>query len=384
MNGDADLTTAAAHESSSPFDLLVALARHWKLLLLGPLAAGVVAVAATYLVQPTFTARTTFLPPQSPNSASSALASLGALANVAGGAAGIRTPADQFVALMQSTTVQDSMIDRFDLMKRYEKELRSDSRLSLGQNSRVSLSKRDGIITVEVDDESPQRATEMANGYVEELRRLSSTLAITEAQARRTFFERQLAQTRDRLAAAQVALQASGFNAGALKSEPRAAAEAFAKLRAEATAADVRLQSLRSSLVDGAPEVVQQQAALSALRSQVSKMESETIKDGGVDYITRFREFKYQETLFDLFSRQYELARVDEAREGMLLQVVDVATVPDRKSKPRRALVGVGTTLGTAVILVLWVLGADALRRLRTQPEGAQRLDQLKQAVRGG
>jgi uncharacterized protein involved in exopolysaccharide biosynthesis len=378
-------TTAQPRQELVPaFDVLLALAKRWKVLLLLPILAGGIAVAGSYLIAPTFTARTSFLPPQQQNSAVGALASLGALASVAGGAAGLRTPADQFVALMQSTTVLDKMIERFDLIKLYEVDLRVDARRNLGENSRVALNKRDGLISVEVDDLSPQRATDMANAYVEELRRLSSTLAISEAQVRRSFFERQLTQTRDKMAAAQVALQASGFNAGALKSEPRAAAEAFAKLRAEATAAEVRLQALRGALVDGAPEVVQQQAVLSALRSQVLKMENETDKNVNADYIGRYREFKYQETLFELFSRQYELARVDEAREGALFQVVDAATLPERKSRPKRAMIGIGTTLAALSVLLVWVLGYEAWLQMRQTRQGAHRLAQLRQALGRG
>jgi uncharacterized protein involved in exopolysaccharide biosynthesis len=112
-------------------------------------------------------------------------------------------------------------------------------------------------------------------------------------------------------------------------------------------------------------------------------MEAETDKGASGDYISRFREFKYQEALFELFSRQYELARVDEAREGALFQVVDVATAPERKSRPSRTLIGLGTTAGALVMLSLWVLAADALRLLRSQPERAERLSQIKRALRG-
>lgn len=332
-----------------------ALLERWKLLVFGSLTAGLVALAISFAVPQTYTARTSFLPPQQQGAAASALNSLGALANLAGGG-GIRTPADQFVALLQSARVQDRIIDQYKLVDVYDVRFRVDARRELAENTRVSLSKRDGIIAVEVDDNSPQRAADMANTFVNELQLLTATLAITEAQQRRVFFERQLTQTRDRLAAAQASLQASGFNAGALKSEPKAAAEAFARLKAESTAAEVRLQGLRGSLVDSAPEVVQQLSIVNALRAQVSRTESEVGNNSGADYIGKYREFKYQETLFELFSRQFELARVDEAREGSIIQVIDVAQPPERKSKPRRAVVAVMTTLGAAFALAVMIL----------------------------
>ena len=137
---------------------------------------------------------------------------------------------------------------------------------------------------------------------------------------------------------AQQALQASGFNVGALRAEPRAAAESYARLKAEITAAEVRTQVLRGSLADSAPEVQRQLAQLSALRAQLARLEQATDTNVGPDYLTKYREFKYRETLFELFARQYEIARVDESREGALIQIVDPAVPPEYKSKPKRAV----------------------------------------------
>ena len=373
MNDETDSSPQAPQRSV--FDLTETLLRRWKLLVFGPLAVGLLALGISYLVPETYTARTSFLPPQQQGAAASALSSLGALANLAGGG-GIRTPADQFVALLQSAKVQDRIIDRFKLIEVYDVRYRADARRGLTDNARVSLSKRDGIIAVEIDDHSPQRAADIANAFVDELQRLTATLAITEAQQRRVFFERQLTLTRDRLTAAQVALQGSGFNAGALKSEPRAAAEAYAKLRAETTGAEVRLQALRGSLVDTAPEVSQQIAIVTALRGQLARAETESDSGAGADYISKFRDFKYHETLFDLFSRQYELARVDEAREGALIQVIDSAQPPERKSRPKRANAAVLSTLGAAAVLTLWVL---LRRRWRELP--LEQTERLRRAL---
>jgi len=361
-------TPEAAYDEDdgiSLFELLALLGQHLKLLIAGPLLAGLAALGITYLIAPTFTATTTFLPPQQQQStAASALAALGPLAGLAG-AAGVRTPADQYVALMQSVTVSDRMIDQFKLVETYDQKFRVDARKELASNVRISVGKKDGLITVEVDDKSPQRAADMANRYVDELRRMTSTLAISEAQQRRAFFERQLQQTRDKLTTAQQALQASGFSQGALKAEPKAAAEGYARMRAEVTAAEVRLQIMRGNLVDETPEVRQQQAELSALRAQLSKLEQAGDASGGPDYVGKYREFKYQETLFDLFARQYELARVDESREGALIQVVDVALPPERKSKPKRALTAVATTLAALLLIATFVLVRNSWRQRR-------------------
>ena len=361
-------------------DMLITLAALWKSMLLVPLAAGCIALGITYLIAPTFTARTSFLPPQQGGAASTALSSLGALANLAAGG-GVRAPADQYVAMLQSTTVLDRMIDRFDLQKVYDRDYRFEARRELADNTHIVLSKRDGIIAVEIDDGSAKRAADMANAYVDELRSITARLAITDAQQRRVFFERQLTQTRDRLVAAQVALQGSGFNQGALKAEPKAAAEAYARLKADATTVEVRLQALRGSLVDNAPEVVQHQATLAALRAKLASAEQASSGTGDADYIGKYREFKYQETLFEQISRQYELARVDEAREGALIQVIDPATQPEKKSKPKRARWALLAMAAAALAWTVWIVAAERWRRLVAAPGGAADVNRLKRAL---
>ncbi len=363
-------------------DLALPLLLHWKLLVFGPFFAGMAALGITYLIQPTFTSRTVFLPPQQQQSAAaSALASLGALSGLAGAAAGVKSPADQYVALLQSTTVADRLIDEFKLMQVYERDYRFEARKELAKNVRISLGKKDGLITVEVDDIDPPRAAEMANRHVDELRRLTSQLALTEAQQRRLFFDAQLKKTRDALTQAQLQLQASGFNPGALKAEPKAAAEGYARLKAEVTAAEVRLQTLRGNLSDTTPEVQNALGMLGALRAQLGKVETSTHPSGGPDYIGKFREFKYQETLFDLFSRQYELARVDESREGALIQVVDEAKPAERKSKPKRAITAVATTLAALLLLAGFVVSRHFWRQSLARPERAAKLAQLRSAL---
>lgn len=345
-------------------EMLGGLREQLRLLILAPLIVGALALGITGLIAPTFTATTTFMPPQQAQSgAASLLASLGPLAGLAGGSTALGNSADRYVALMQSVTLSDRIIDQFKLIDVYEAKFKVDARKSLSENVRITVGKKDGLISVAVDDGSPQRAAAIANRYVTELRAMTQTLAVTEAQQRRVFFEQQLALSRDRLVVAQQALQSSGFNAGALKAEPKAAADAYARLKAEGTAAEVKLQTLRGSLADGAPEVIRQQAELDAVRSQLARAEQATVSTGGPDYIGKYREFKYQETLFELYARQFEIARVDESREGSLIQVVDPAAEPERKSKPKRVITALACTLATLLLLVAFVLVRYALKK---------------------
>jgi capsule polysaccharide export protein KpsE/RkpR len=221
----------------------------------------------------------------------------------------------------------------------------------------------------------------MANAYVEELRRMTSVLAVSEAQQRRVFFEKELKEARDQLARAQQELQASGFNVGALRAEPRAAAESYARLKAEITSAEVRAHVLRGSLADSSPEVQRQLAQLSALRTQLARLEQASNANVGPDYLTKYREFKYRETLFELFARQYEMARVDESREGALIQVVDVAVTPEYKSKPNRLLIAVAATLLSLLLLGMFILVRQFWRNTAADPEGADKVARLRAAL---
>jgi uncharacterized protein involved in exopolysaccharide biosynthesis len=366
-------------------DLALPLVQHWKLLLLGPLAVGLAALGITFAMPKTYQSKTVFVPPQQQQSAAAAaISQLGALSGLAGAAGGIKTPADQYLALLQSATVADRVIDAFDLMKVYDVEYRFQARKELESNARMTLGKKDGLITIEVEDESAQRAAGMANLYVEELRLLTSRLALTEAQQRRVLFETQLKQTRDQLTKAQQVLQASGFTQESLRADAKASAEGYARLRAEATAAEMRLQALRRGLSDTTPEVQQALSTVGALRTQLARLAETTDLTGAADYVSKFREFKYQETLFELLARQYELARVDESREGALVQVVDEAKPAEYKHRPRRVLIAAAATLASLILLAGFLWTRHAWRNASQRPDTATKIADLRSAWRRG
>jgi uncharacterized protein involved in exopolysaccharide biosynthesis len=370
---------AAEDEEISLLDLLQTIADHLRLLVLGPLAAGMIALIGSFLITPTYTAITQFLPPQQQQGAAAAmLQSLGSLGGLAGAAAGIKNPSDQYIAFMKSRSLQDAIIDRFDLMKKWELELRQDARMRLEGSVRITSGK-DGIIDVEVDDEDPVFAAAMANAHVEELRILMNRLAVTEAQQRRQYFEQQLQKAKDNMVKAEQALKATGVNSTAIKSSPEAAVGAVAEIQARIAAQEIKIGSMRGYLTESAPDFKQALTELSALRAQLSKLEAGGQgSSSGSDYIARFREYKYHETLFELFAKQYELARADEAREGAVIQVLDIATPPDRKSKPKKALIAVITTLAVGFALLLFVFVRQALRNAAKDPESSNKLQQIK------
>ena len=371
----------------SLLDLLQVVAENLRLLIVGPLAAGLLALAYTFTIAPTFTASTKFMPPQQQQSGAAAmLSSLGALGGLAGAATGIKNPADQYVAFMKSRSVLDAMVDRFKLMDRYEAKFREDARKTL-ETSSVIASGKDGLISVDVDNKDPQVAAQLANAYVEELGRLLNRLAVTEAQQRRLFFEKQLANAKDNLVKSEQALKASGVNSSVLKASPTAAVEGLAKLKAGITAQEVKLASMRGYLTETAPDFKQAQTELAAMRGQMARAESEEPAAAGAkgadsDYISKYREYKYHETLFELFAKQYEMARVDESREGAVIQVLDPAQPPEKKSKPKKATSALMTTLATGFALLLFIFIRQAWRNAAANPQTAAKLTALRASVR--
>ena len=362
-------------------DLLQVLADNLRLLLLGPLAAGLLALGITFLIPPTFTATTRLMPPQQQQSAASAmLQGLGALGALPGVASALKNPADQYVAFLKSRSVQDALIDRFKLEQRYEARYRDDARTALASNVSVASGK-DGLITIEASDPDPVFAANLANAHVEELSRLMTRLAVTEAQQRRVFFEKQLAGAQEKLIQSEQVLKSSGVNSNALKASPQAAVEGLARLKAGIAAQEVKLATMRGYLTASSPDFKQAQTELSALRGQLARAErADPVSEGDSDYVAKFRDFKYHETLFELFAKQYEMARVDESREGAVIQVVDPAQPPERKSKPKKAQIAVATALGAGFALLVFVFLRQALRGAAQAPDAAGKVARLRSA----
>jgi tyrosine-protein kinase Etk/Wzc len=363
----------------SLLDLLQVIVDNLRLLVLGPLVCGLAALGYSFTIPPTFTAKTQFLPPQQQqSSAASMLASLGALGGLAGAASGIKNPADQYVAFMKSVSVQDALIERFKLVEKYEAKLNSDARMALTGSVRLASGK-DGLISVEVDDKDPRFAADLANAHVEELRKLLGRLAVTEAQQRRMFFEKQLQTTKENFTKADLALKSSGINGSVLKSSPASAIEAVARLKAGISVQEVKLGTMRNYLTESSPDFKQALSELASLKSQLTKAEKEEPASQGVsDYVARYREFKYQETMFELFAKQFELAKLDESREGAMIQVLDIAQPPERKVKPKKAMIAVIATLASGFALLLFVFIRSALKSASQNQENQNRLSALQ------
>ena len=393
--------TPQAEAEVSVLDILALLLERKRFIMRFAIGAAVLTVVVSLLLSNRYQAETVLLPPQQNSSVGSALlgqlggmGSLGSLASLASGSLGIKNPADMYVSLLTSRTVEDAMIQRFDLMKEYKEKRLSDTRKDLERNTTAVAGTKDGLIRLTIEDRDPKRAAELANGYVEEFRKLSASLAITEAARRRLFFERQLQQAKDKLTEAEEAMTKTEQSTGVLQidSQARALIESAAVLRGQVVAKQVQIEGMRSFATDNNPSLVLAKQELAALESQlehVAGSQSDTGSDinlskgrvtqSGMEYLRRFRDLKYQETVFELLAKEFEVAKLDEAREGSIIQVVDAAVPPDKKSSPHRTLIVLATTVLSFFVAAFWIFLRESSGRAFELPENRQRLEAIKQ-----
>ena len=240
----------------------------------------------------------------------------------------------------------------------------------------------------------------MANAYVDGLHDLMSHLAVTSAAQRRMFFEQQVMQVKEKLADAEVALEETERKTGIIQPQGQAQAviATIMQLQAQISASEVELGALRTSATDQNPEVITLQSQLAALRAQLTDFEKGNPESAAMDenvltptsqvpaasleYLRRMRDVRYQETLFEFMTRQYEMAKVDEAKQGQMIQVVDPALVPERRSWPPRTLLTLLAFILGAMFSSFWVILQSAYRHTTQDPETAMKMHQLRQMLR--
>ena len=349
------------------------------------LGAAIVALVVAFLLPPVYTARTTLLAPgsQQQGGGAAALAALGALGGLAPSGLGGRSPDELYVALLKSDSVQHALADRFDLKTHYDVASYEALKKVLPTYIRVSSDKKSGVITVEVDDKSAQFAADLANAHLTEITKLMGRLAVSEAQLRRVFFEKQLSETKENLVKAEQSLRLVQEKSGVIVLDKQAEAliGGAALLRAQVSEREVQLKVLRTSATEQNPDVMRLTSELRALRGELARMESTQggtagsavdlpvgrIPEAAIDYVRARRELKLQETLLEGMIRQYEIAKLDEAKEGQAVQQVDVALPPDYKSKPSRALIVLASAMIALLLASAWVI----VRRYASLVRGA-------------
>jgi len=344
----------------SLLDLFHIVADNIYLIAFGSLGAGILALGMSFLIPPIYSAKVQFLPPQQQQSSASALIqSLGSMGGLAAAAGGIKNPADQYIAFLKTQSILDDMVNEFNLQERYKSEYREDARKELINNTKFQTGK-ESIISIEVEDKDPIVAAEMANGYVVQLKKLMSKLSLNEAQQRREFFENKVIETKIELEKSDKLLRATGIKETVIKSSPAAAIEIVAKIRGSITSQEVKINGMKGYLSINSPDMKQALLELNVLKSQLKIAEKNEIKiDYGKiedSYVERYRDYKYKEALYELFSKQYELARVDESREGSVIQVIDPAKIPERKIKPKRGIIAIVITILTLLSIITYKL----------------------------
>jgi uncharacterized protein involved in exopolysaccharide biosynthesis len=284
-----------------------------------------------------------------------------------------------YIGLLKSRTIADRIVDRFSLMHAPKVETREDAREILTRVTAISAG-REGLIKVSVVSSIPQLSAAMANAYVEELALLTGRLAVTEAQKRRQFLEKEVAKAKENLTKAEIALGGTGVSENTLKFSPAAMGDGIATLKAQIMAKELQLTSMRGYLTENSHSFRLAQQELAALRAQQGKYENTKPAGKNAEYISRYRDFKYHEVLFEQVSKQYELAKIDELGDGAVIQVVDVAVPPERNERMAKALVAFLAAVVAGFVLLPFVFIRRALENTRQDSEAASKLD----AVRAG
>lgn len=390
----------AGNDQVSLLDLLIALGRRKYFLFSTTLAVAVLSVAFWLVAPNRYTATSSIFPPQQNSSLGSALlaqvSSLGSLGSLAGGGFGLgslKNPNDMAIALLKSRSVEEAMVQRFDLKKLYAAKRMSDARMALENHCDIQSNLKDGLIRISVTDRDPERSAKMANAYVEEYKKFSANLAVTEASQRRMFFEQQLEQAKNNLATAEEAMKTAEQTSGMIQldSQAKALIESVAMLRAQIAAKEVQIRGMSLFATQGNPDLLIAKEQLTELQSQLKQLggskastDSDLIvprgklPEAGLNYVRKLRDVKYHELIFEMLARQFEVAKLDEAREGSVIQVVDVAVPPDRKSFPRLSIIGPAATLSWLLFAILWVFFRQGLARAQERPEERERLQVLK------
>jgi tyrosine-protein kinase Etk/Wzc len=384
----------------SLIEILTELARRKWLIAKITGAAALAGVLVSLLLPVRYTAVTKLMPPQQTQSSATLLmnqlmnSGAGSLAAMAGAGLGLKSPNDIYVGMLNSRPVADAMIKKFDLETVYRDKDMTAARKDLADYTQV-VSEKSGFISVSVTDRDKKRAASMANEYTVQLRSLTQNIAVTEASQRRLFYERQLKEAKDELLNAEAAFQQVQKTKGLvqLDAQGRALIESLTMLRAQIAAKEVELQAMRTYATNSNPSVQIAERELASLKDQSARVEQRNHSAGhgelglqdvaaaGLDYLRAEHEVKYRQALFDLLIKQYDAARLDESKEAAIIQIVEPAIEPDRKSSPKRALITAtallaGLFIGCIAAIVQWWMTL-----MKLDPNAEMQFQSLKCAI---
>lgn len=395
--GPADTTPVAEEEDGGlidTLDLLLPLVQRRRLLLICTLLGLLLGWLWTFR-KGLYVAETTVLPPQA-SVTSSLLGQVGGLAGLvgAGGLPGMHGSQDLYIALLYTPSVQDAVVQRFQLKRLYGTTSSAVARGELASHCTIDGSGSDGIIRISVRDaDDPKRAAAIANGYVQEFIKFMSHLAVSEAAQRRLFFEQQMQREKEEMTEAEENLAKTQQKTGAIQldAQTRSLLESATNLRAQIEAKQVQVQSIRAYAGPDNINLQRAEQELATLRAQLARVSNSggdagdtlavsrgTISQTTLENLRAQREVKYHESIFSILSNQYEAARLDEAREGAPVQVVETAAVPEeRTTTPAWRKIVAGGAFGL-FMAAFYVMAVYAWQRMRANRLFAEKLSALR------
>ncbi|OGU16588.1 MAG: lipopolysaccharide biosynthesis protein [Geobacteraceae bacterium GWC2_53_11] len=391
--GQLSKTPQASVSTVGVLDYAAILVKYRRLIIGFTLATTIITVIYALMLPNIYTARTMIIPSDDDKPSVSALMSqLGGLSGLAGGAISSKSTGDLYVTMLKSETVQDPIIDRFKLVDLYKAKFRGDAYRMLGDNSVISLGKNDGVITIEVDDKDPKLAADLANAYVEELGRLAAGLNMNGAGRNRLFLEKRIAETRADLSRAEDALKdfQSRNKSISVTDQAKATIEGLAQLRAQLAAQEVQLSTYRTQFSESSQEVKTAKTMVANLRTQIGKLEGAGGKSSSIPnvgnvpqlgqvYLRLMRDFKIQEAVLEMLTKQNEATKLGEVKDITPFQVLQKAKVPDRKSKPARAKILQLVILVSLLVVFAVVIVLENVERMDEKTrEGWKELFKLK------
>jgi len=318
---------------------------------------------AKFLVTPVYESNSQILPPQSGGSAAALFSmspAIGAVTGLGGGA--FKNPADQWIGILKSRTALDGVINQLGLKAHYQTDTLQAARSILSGHTKILLTK-EGVISISVEDTSAEQAAKICNAYVAQLIELSKKLAVSDASQRLSYFQTLLDEAKIRADRAELLLRQSGVSVSSLKLNPDKVALEIAQLRSQQVELRTRLASVRAYATEQSTEVRSlrtQEAAISAMIKEIERPRAEPSESQDDEYVSLLRDFTQSQALLEAYTRQYELARADVAREGPWVQVIDEAIPSETPSKPRRIIwAGAAAALSLMVVAAVVALRSD-------------------------
>lgn len=348
-------------------DYIEVVAKKWRFIFKFVAVAAVLSAVVSICMPNKYGATTRILPPQQDASLMSLIGGGTTMGSLAADLLGNGSQSDTYQSILKSETVSDAIIDRFHLMSIYDEKYRSDTYKVLDKNVNITIGKKDGIITITVLDKDPARAAAVANAYVEELDKLLVKINTGGALQDSTFYYNQLLNAKKELTNAEDKIKQfqTAYKALDITEQTKGAIKGVADFEVQLAAEEANLGRLRQTFTDNSQEVKNQKAVVDNIRLQIKKFEGErtsgaipgisSVPQIGQQYIRLMRDFKIQEAVVELLTKQYEISKLTSNKRFTSLQIIQTARIPDKKLTPKRTIIVIISSFVSLIISMLYV-----------------------------